>query len=87
MINYDDIFTLYYGDIEELEFGTLLECIVKEGIKLLSQYIKLDTMLCDHKDTIFIYCNNILICFISPSEYIMIRRTPYHFYFYENIFK
>ena len=36
LINDDTIFTLYNCDIDKLEVAAFLECIVKEGIKLLS---------------------------------------------------
>ena len=87
LIIYDAIFTLYNGDIEELEFGTFLEYIIKESIKLLSQSLKTDPMLCGHKDIICLYCKNILICLISSSEDIMVRGNPYNFHCDEDRFK
>ena len=48
LINDDYIFNFYNGDIGELEFGTFLECIIKEGIKLLSLSIKEYYVLCEH---------------------------------------
>ena len=59
MTNDAVVFNLYNGDIEELEFGTLLECIVKECIKLLSQSLKADPVLCGHKDDTYIYTERI----------------------------
>ena len=46
MINDDAIFTLNNGDIEEFYIDTFLECVAKDGIKLLSQYLKAYSMLC-----------------------------------------
>ena len=73
LINSDAVFTLYNDDIEELEFVTLLECIVKEGIKLFSQYLKEYPMVCGHKDVICIYYKTIIICLIIASEDSMVR--------------
>ena len=58
LITADTIFTRYNGDVEELELGNFLECVVKEGIKLLSQYIKAGYMFCVHEDFICIYFKN-----------------------------
>ena len=49
IINADAIFSLYNGDIEDIEFGTFLVIIFKYGIQFLSQYIKLYPTLCGHK--------------------------------------
>ena len=56
LINADDIFTLYNGDIEEPELGILLAHVFKKGIKLFSQSIKAYYMLCVHEDVICHYC-------------------------------
>ena len=68
LINADAIFNICNGDIEELTFGTFLVCIAKEGVKLVSQYIKVDTMLCGNKYTICLYCKNRLIRLIISIE-------------------
>ena len=69
LVNFDAIFTLYNGDIYDIDLGTFLESLVKEGIKFSSQPLKADYMLCDHEDVIFMYCKNEFIYFISTSEY------------------
>ena len=81
LINADAIFTMYNGDIEEIEFGIFLEYIVKEGIKFL------DPMMCGHKDSICLYCYNRHKCLISTSEHSIVRGNPYHLYFDEDILK
>ena len=87
LINADAIFPLYNSDIEDLELVTFLECIVKEGIQLLTQYIKSYPMMCGHKDVIYIYRKNIMICLIIPSEYSTVIGNPYHLYYDQYIFK
>ena len=81
LINADAIFTMYNGDIEEIEFGIFLEYIVKEGIKFL------DPMMCGHKDVICLYYKNILICLINKRKFSMVIGTTYHFYCDEDRFK
>ena len=79
LINDDFVFTLYHFDIEDIEHDIFQEYSVKEGIKLLSQYLKADSMLCDHDYFIYIYYKNILMCFISTSEDITPRVDHFHF--------
>ena len=86
MFNSDAIFTLYNCDIKELEFVTFLEFIVKEGIKLLSQYFKEDPIMYVHKYVICLYVKKRLICLTSPSADIILRVTPYNLYCDEDSF-
>ena len=87
LINEDTIFTLYNGDIEDLDFGTFLEYIFKKGFKFLVQYISVDSMLCVHKYVIYFCFKNRLICLTSTMEYSMVRGNPYNFYYDEYRFK
>ena len=73
MINDYAIVTFYNDDIEDLELGTFLECLVKQGIKLLSQYIEADSMLCGHEDVICLYNSNGIMCFIITIKEIKFR--------------
>ena len=86
IINAYAIFDMYYWDIGEIEFGTFLGCISKKGIKLLSQYLKEEPVLCSHTDVIYLYSNNRLILLAIPIEYRTVIGTPYHFYRGEDIF-
>ena len=54
MVNADAIFTLYNGDIEDIDFGTFLEFKVKEGIKFIDKNTKSYPMLYGHKNVIYL---------------------------------
>ena len=49
LINDYAVFTLYYQNTKYIEFVTFLKSIIKEGIKLLIQYLKSDTVLYIYK--------------------------------------
>ena len=87
LINDYAVFTLYYQNTKYIEFVTFLKSIIKEGIKLLIQYLKSDTVLYIYKYSICIYIKNIFIGLIGPNEDIMVRGTTYHFYCVEDKFK
>ena len=81
LINSYTIFTLYYQDIEDLQFGTFLEGIAKEDIIFLCRYLKEDPVLFSNKYIIHICSNNGFIGFLVqvktewPEELLIIHTV------------